>query len=377
MSNANPTVQTEAPVTQLTLANFDDIDSIEAEETTPAPVEQPVAPVETEEAVLSTLEQFDVAFAGDPLKDKYRKFAEEVHETVNPATSGPRYLMHSLSMSNLMVDEFNIAPNGYDRASVLKKCENALRLCGVPESLTAKPAEIASYIWIAKLDLSTPGGEGEPRSFSAGEIPADWFGGNLKHTALRVLYRCIDRQSKNDELDVWEYKDGYETHVGEWVKRLREGYLSYRQVEKLIEYRKKTIAQEKKATKFAGLNADEIKSIEAAEKNVGLQTKLTKLGEMSLLVQKFAAEELKKSPTDVRDFLANKGIIPADRFPTVQEWAARMTPGDAKLLVQTLSELYATKPDRLPVFKTLWKCCNAVVAKVKASAQEGAAKKIA
>jgi hypothetical protein len=361
----------DAPVQQLSLVNFDDLDSLEIEETTPAQQSEqaPVATVETEDAILSTLEQFDVAFAGDPLKDEYREFAEEVHETVNPATAGPRYLTHSQKIYNLMVREFNIAPNGYDRAAVIRKCETALRLCGVPESMAAKPQEIASYVWIAKLDRSTPGADGEPRSFSAEEIPADWFGGNLKHTALRVLYRCIDRQSKNDEIDVWEFKDGFEAHVREWLKRLRDGHLSYRQIEKLIDFRKKTLAAERKAQKFQGLNANEIASIEASEKNESLQSKLTELGSLALKVQKFGAEELKKGPAEVRDFLANKGIIPPDRFPSVDEIAAHLTPGDAKALVQSLIKQYAVKPDRLPVFKTLYQTCKAVVAKLQASAQ--------
>jgi hypothetical protein len=365
----------DAPATQLSLVNFDEIESIEVEETTPAQqTEQaPKATVETEEAVLSTLETFDVAFAGDPLKNEYREFAEEVHETVNPATAAPRYLMHAQTIYNLMVREFNIAPNGYDRAAVIKKCETALRLCGVPESMV-RPQEIASYLWIVKLDRSTPGVEGEPRSFSADETPADWFGGNIKLTALRVLARCIVRQSKNDELDVWEYKDGYEAHVRQWIKRLRDGYLSYRQVEKLIDFRKKTLADERKAHKYQGLNPDEIASIEASEKNQTLQSKLNELGSKALDLQKMAAEELKKNGADLREFLVNKQIIPAVNFPTPAEIAAHLTPGDAKALIQELIKQYVTKPDRLTVFKVLRQTCNNVVAQLKSSAQEATKK---
>ena len=66
-----------------------------------------------------------------------------------------------------------------------------------------------------------------------------------------------------------------------------------------------------------------------------------------------AAEELKKNGADLRDFLANKGVIPAASFPTPAEIAAHLTPGDAKALVQELIKQYAVKPDRLVVFKAL------------------------
>ena len=51
-----------------------------------------------------------------------------------------------------------------------------------------------------------------------------------------------------------------------------------------------------------------------------------------------------------------------------------MTPGDAKALVQELIKLYATKPDRLQVFKVLHNTCKAVVAQIK-SAQESQAER--
>jgi len=106
---------------------------------------------------------------------------------------------------------------------------------------------------------------------------------------------------------------------------------------------------------------------------VTLQSKLSELGSLALGVQKFAAEELKKSPTEVREFLANKGIIPPDCFPSVDEIAAHLTPGDAKALVQSLIKQYVTKPDRLAVFKVLRQICNQVVAQLQ-SAREGAKK---
>ncbi len=130
------------------------------------------------------------------------------------------------------------------------------------------------------------------------------------------------------------------------------------------------------AAKFAGLSDADRKSIEASEKNETLQSKLTELGTIAIKLQKFGAEELKKSGADLKDFLANKQIIPVDRFPTPAEIAARMTPGDAKALVQELMKQYQSKPDRLDVFKVLYHTTKKVVEQLNA-AREGAAKKTA
>jgi hypothetical protein len=370
-----PTPAVDTPATQLTLVNFEDLESIETEDSTPAQSEQPSEPaaVETEEQVLATVETFDSAFVNDPCKQDYLDFATEVKSGVDTTDMAVKFVGYGLRASNIMVKVRNTAPNAYDRAAIMKRFETALRLCNVPESMV-KPQEIVALYWLARLDRSTTGAEGEARTFTVDETSADWFGGNITLSTLRVLAKCIDRASKNDELDVWEFKDGFEHQVREWLNRLRQGFLSLRQVETLIQHRKKTLANERKAVKFAGLNADEIASIEAAEKNASLQSRLTELGSMAIGVQKFAAEELKKSPAEVRDFLANKGIIPPDRFPTPAEIAAHLTPGDAKAIVQELIKQYEVKPDRLVVFKTIRQTCNNVVAQIKASAQEGTKK---
>src|ERR1035438_960236 len=135
---------------------------------------------------------------------------------------------------------------------------------------------------------------------------------------------------------MWDYKAGYETKVREWIVALRADKLVISQLKVLIDHRATVLAAERKADKYQGLNPDEIASIEASEKNESLQPKLTELSTLALKVQKFGAEELKKGPAEVRDFLANKGIIPPDRFPTIDEIAAHLTPGDAKALVQSL-----------------------------------------
>ena len=363
-------VAADAPVTQLTLVNFDEIESIETEETTPAQ-QQPTEPngVETEEQVLATVESFDSAFVNDPCKQDYLEFGNDVREGIDPSDLALKFVGYGLRAYNIMVKERNIAPGAYDRAKIMKKFETALRLCNVSESMV-KPQEITAVFWLARLDRSTAGAEGEARTFDSGDPDLTWFGGNITLSTLRVLSKCIDRASKADELDVWEFKEGFESHVREWINRLRQGYLSLRQVETLIQHRKKMLAKERDAVKYAGLNADEIASIKASEQNQSLQSKLNELGSKALELQAMAATELKKNGADLRDFLVNRQIIPAVNFPTPAEIAAHLTPGDAKALVQELIKQYETKPDRINVFKVLHNTCKAVVEQIKASAQE-------
>jgi hypothetical protein len=352
--------------------NWDEIDtSVET-----VPVEVQAAPaVETpvtdsEEAILATVETFDSTFAGDPLVDKYREFATAAKEYTDRVDDAVNFVRLSTMEYNIMVAEHKLAPGSYERAKVMKKCETALRVAGVRESMV-RPQEVAALLWVVKLDRSTPGGEGEARTFAADDTPSDWFGGNLTLGVLRVLAKLTSRVSKDGELDLWEYKDGYEMKSREWINRLRKGELSIRMVEKLIGARKKQLTDERKAAKYQGLTPAEIESIESAEKNATHQAKLKDLGSQALTLQKFAAEELKKGKADLRDFLVNTGVIPPEKFVTAQEYAAQMTPGDAKALVQELIRLYPTKPDRLVVFKTLYSVCKAVVDQIK-SAQEQA-----
>ena len=151
--------------------------------------------------------------------------------------------------------------------------------------------------------------------------------------------------------------------------------LSERQIEKLKAFRETTIAAEKKAAKFQGLSNEEIATIEAAEKNASLQTKLSALGTKALELQKMAASDLKKGKEELRDFLANKGVIPPAAFPTPAEIAARLTAGEAKALVQALIDLYPKQPDRLNVFKVLYNTTRTIVAQMKSAQEQTATKK--
>ncbi len=179
-SKKEQTAAVEATVTQLTLVNFDEIENIETEETTPAPAEQSSepAPVETEEQVLATVETFDSAFVNDPCKQDYLDFATEVKSGVDTTDMAVKFVGYGLRASNIMVKVRNIAPNAYDRAAVMKRFETALRVCNVPESMV-KPQEIVALYWLVQLVRSTPGAEGRKREdvpWRCTQAP-DWFGG--------------------------------------------------------------------------------------------------------------------------------------------------------------------------------------------------------
>jgi hypothetical protein len=363
----------EAPV-QLTLINFDDVESIETEPVASEPEKPPVVPtVDTEEQVLATVQTFESAFAGDPLAAKYLAFGMAVKQHVDTVDDAKRYAEFGAMCHNLMVDERNLAPSAYERPAVIKKCETALRLCGVAESMV-RPNELIAVFWIVKLDRSSAGAEGQARTFAADETPAEWFGGNITIGAMRLLAKSISNTSKKNEIDLYEFKEGYEASSRDWIKRLRADQLSCRQLEALYKHRGVVLENERKAAKYQGLNADEIASIEASEKNATLQSKLNELGSKALELQKMAATELKKNGADLASFLANKGVIPPTSFPTPAEIAAHLTPGDAKALVQELLKLYPTRPDRLQVFKVLHVTCKAVVEQIKKSAQQQTAK---
>jgi hypothetical protein len=238
-----------------------------------------------------------------------------------------------------------------------------------------RPNEIAGMFWVLKLDRSTPGAnESEPRSFSSDEIPADWFGGNLTYGALRVLVPCIKRVSKKDEMDVYEYNEGFEASVRDWVKRLRGDQLSISQVERLIKARKKFLADEKAHAERAGLSAAEIEALENAKRVESREKRLSEIKSDALTFQKNAAEKLKMGKDDLRDLLANMQIIPPVRM-TPQEYAAQMSPGDAKALVQELIKLYPTKPDRIQVFKVLLHTCRSIADQIRSAREKETVKK--
>jgi hypothetical protein len=334
--------------------------------------EQP-AP-DSEQAVLSKVQSFAQVFQGDPLSVDYDDFGSCAKETTDPKNGAVLYVNLGVKGHNLQVAERNLAPSSYDRAAVSKKLAMAARLHGVSESMN-RPHEWIAMFWVAKLDRSVPGEPGKPRTFRGDAIPADWFGGNISYGVLRVFSAYIKRVSKDDELDVWDFAEGFEASVRDLLGRLRQGTLSGAQAEALLKHRKQVLKQEKDRAKFAGLTEAEINSIKEAEKNVGLRQRLNKLGEMAAEVQMYAAKELKKDKAALREFLVNSQIIeppppPPPQMMTMKAMAQAMTPGHAKELVQTLMGLYVTDPSRLLVLKALIGACSQAVQQMKSASEE-------
>jgi hypothetical protein len=270
---------------------------------------------------------FDSVFANDPLADQYRALGTEAKAVVDPANAAPRYVALGALCDAIMAAERKRDPENYSRPAVIQKCAQALELCDVPESLV-RPNEMIAAYWLAKLDRSNPGPRCEPRSFASSDVSADWFGGRITFGAIRVLARCIDRVSGQNELDTYEFKPGHEASCREWIIRLRNGQLSVRQVTALVKTHRKAVKYNLRSDKYRGLSADEIASIEAGIRGPRARKRDARMS-----------------------------------FPSPSEMAARLTPADAKAMVQSLVKL----PDRLAVFETLFATCKAFAAQLKAS----------
>src|SRR5262249_40659860 len=205
---------------------------------------------DSEEAVLSKVQSFEQVFQGDPLAADYDDFGSYAKTTTDPKDGAILYVTLGVKGNNLQIKERNLAPASYDRGAVSKKLSMAARLHGVPESMN-RPHEWIAMYWVAKLDRSDPGELGKPRSFNGDAIPADWFGGNISYGVLRVLSAYIRRVSKDNEMDVWEFTDGFEATVRDLLDRLREGTLSGSQAEALLKHRKQVLKKEREDTEFA------------------------------------------------------------------------------------------------------------------------------
>jgi hypothetical protein len=372
--NLNGTVATLTPPADLA-ALIDEIDDPDGTESTSIPPDPETVPGETEgpapdseEAVLSKVESFEQVFGSDPLAADYDDFGSFAKTTTDPRDGAVLYVTLGIKGHNLQVKERNLAPASYDRAAVSKKLSMAARLHGVPESMN-RPHEWIAMYWVAKLDRSDPGEPGQPRSFHGDAIPADWFGGNISYGVLRVLSAYIKRVSKDDEMDVWEFTDGFESTMRDLLERLRKGTLSGTQAEALLKHRKSVLKKEREDAEFAGLTEDERRSIKEAREIETREKRLTELGSEAVTLAKSAAEKLKMGKAALATFLANKGVIPPQGPPSCRDFAKMMTPGDAKGLVQALVELYPNDPTRGKVFWTLHAVCNAVAKKLEQAAQ--------
>jgi hypothetical protein len=329
---------------------------------------EPAKPAEDcRETIIGSALTIEQQFESDPLKDKWMAWARGVKADVDPVDKVPKYVFHGCGIANLMAEEYNLDPAAYDRARVMEKAELALLMSDVSPSMM-RPNELLKMYWVVRLDRSTPGDWGEPRSFASDEAPADWFGGNISVGVLRTLATCIDRANRrgerNRELDVFEYKNGFEAVTREWINSLRNGRLALRNVRDLISARKRYLADLKDDKELQRLNETERRAVRNQRRNKTHQKRIESLRSAALTLQKEAADELKWGNDEVKEMLLNLDVIPPDRTETVAEFAARMTPSDAKALIQALIRLYGADHSRANVLATLYGTCNQIVEKL-------------
>src|SRR5262249_33993284 len=224
---ANAPFETSAPdeIDEAALS-VDEIDGVDDVDDGPA--------ADSDEAILTMVQTFESVFSADPLRDRYHALGVKGCDTFDPRANAPLYVSFAIDCHDLMVAERNLAPSNYKRDEIVKKAQTALRLCGVMSKYN-DPNQTLRLYWVAKLDLSPPGAEGEPRTMHHGPIPADWFSGNITVDALEMLAGFISRVSPQDNLDVWEYRDGFESKVRDMVARLRRGDLTTAMAKALLD----------------------------------------------------------------------------------------------------------------------------------------------
>ena len=180
----------------------------------------------------------------------------------------------------------------------------------------------------------------------------------------------ISRASKKDETDVWEFVPGMEQFSRQMVRRLRNNEISVRQLDALIAHHKQRIEKERDELARSVMTAEQRKAADDKSASREHEAKHNRLRSLINAVQDYAVDELKQSKEQLRDILVAKGVIPPPPQLTVKAFAEIMTPGDAKGLVQSLVELYPTKPDRLPVLKALYSEVTNVVKQMKEAATQ-------
>ncbi len=121
------------------------------------------------------------------------------------------------------------------------------------------------------------------------------------------------------------------------------------------------------------MSAEQIKALDSQAIAAKKEFNLSKLRQLVRGAQQHAVKECDHGQQSLRDFMANQGAIPPSGRPTPRELAETMIPCEAQALVQSLVELYVTRPDRLQVFKALYGTCEAVVDQMK-TVQEPARK---
>ena len=304
-------------------------------ETGPAP--------DSEEAILATVKDFNAVFGmkPEPVRNLYRDFGTYCKEKLDPTSTGLFYVTLGGMYKNIQDAEHKLNPSGYKRSTTSENVKIAARIAGVPESVN-EPDCFAKAYWLAMLDRSTPGRDGESRTFDHSPIPGDWFGGNLSYGAMRVLFPTIKRMSEDTECDVWEFNPGWEAWVRDQLKKLRAGGLTVNQLRTLYDAKKAAIAKANKEEARKGKTPEQIKEENRLKKIADREKKLAELGEDAMSLAKNAVDANIIGTDQLTDFLVNKGVIKRPEAPptkTVYDWAETITPGEAKALVQRIAEL--------------------------------------
>jgi hypothetical protein len=255
----------------------------------------------------------------DALRALYAGFAAYAKEALDPRESGIRYVTLGAMANGIMLEEHRTAT--YLRHDVSRNIKRAAEEAGVPDSLN-KPHEFIAAYWLAKLDLSTPGSSpDDPRILHQGDIPPEWFEGDVTYGVLRKLFPCIHRTSNDTELDAWDFNPGWEPWVRDILVQVRTGGLSANKIAALYSARKDKIETDK---------PDDSKTATAR--------------------RKMASKPANDPPS-------KPSISPVSRIggPTANGLATTMTLADARDLVQCLAALWARTGDRsrLKVIETL------------------------
>jgi hypothetical protein len=308
---------------------------------------------------------FDAAFATNPDKDEWRQFGDEARETFDATDTGVNAISLSSRLLNLMIKQKQRMGDKYARAKFVELADLALTLCDVPSGITAN--QLIPLVWIVKLDKSIPGEPGKPRSWAGSISDPSWYGGKLSMGTLRVLASKLRRVSGKSETDEWDYKEGWESYVREYVKSLRAGTLSLNSLKRLIDQREAELQTEADRASNAGKTPEQIAAAKEADAIAQHDAKIQKLGSDLLTAYSTAVKDLKMDKDEFTKLLRDKKILaqPSAKI-TPAEIAKSMTPGDAVALVQALCGQMTSEPQRtLIVLRALAKSASDAVKQIK------------
>ena len=318
--------------------------------------------IESEDTVISKADTWDSLFkSDDPLLDKYRRLGQIMKDATDPLSKLVKYLECGMLCVDIHISEYNLNPSNYARKDVMPKLVNACRLSGVPASLN-KPNEFIRIYELWQLIESKPGAAGETRVkfHPTMDNAPDFAIGQLTHGACRELIVCLENLTKDGkELDVWEFKAGWEERVRSWVKRLQDGSLSIVSLKAVIAYQEKVMDN----AYLDGLSPIDLQDEMFRRESDATDKAKKKAISLAKGLRKHMIDVLNWTPIRAREMLIECAVIPRDSVPgsgQIPAIATNMTPGDAKALVQALASLTGAKPDRQIILDVLTKEINAI-----------------